>query len=107
MFEKIVNSLSRMKTIHLVMLPVLSGLVPIFIFLWLGSAGYRDTSMQYFLLILTFFLWGFMGLPMIIRKEVPWLITIRGWPAVAEGILLVLIWWGVAIGFVGLMLHTR
>ena len=41
---------------------------------------------------------------MIIRKQVPWLMTIRGWPAVLEGIILTVIGWGLTIGiWVGLL----
>ena len=96
-----------METIHLVMLPLAIGMLPISVFLWLSTAGYRDTKLQYLLIGLTFFIWGFMGLPMIRRREMPWLIRIRGWLAVAEGVLLLVIWWEVAIVFIGLMLRAR
>jgi hypothetical protein len=96
-----------MKTIHLVMLPVVFSLLPFIIIVIMGSAGYIDTPIQRFLLILTFFLLGFMGLPMIVRKETPWFITLKGWVAIVQGVVLMLIWWGIDIGFVILMLSKR
>jgi hypothetical protein len=107
MFKKIINSLSKWETIHLVMLPVAIGLLPLFGFLLLGSAGYRDTPIQYFLVSLMFFSWGFMGLPMIVRKEVPWLIVFRGWVAVVEGVALLVMGWGLAIGFMVIMFKAK
>ncbi|HVN14509.1 MAG TPA: hypothetical protein VMT73_02120 [Anaerolineales bacterium] len=107
MLNKIINALSKWKTIHLVMLPVAIGLIPLVIFLLLGSAGYRGTSMQGLLLVFTFFIWGFMGLPMVIRKEMPWLIIFRGWIAIIEGVALMLVWWALAIIFIGIMLGAR
>ena len=43
------------------------------------------------------FLWGVAGIPMIIRREAPWIITIRGWPAIAEGLFMVVACWGLII----------
>jgi hypothetical protein len=107
MFKKIISSLSKTKTINLVMLPVAIGISIILVSLVVADTGHIGNKIGGFLLSLGLFVLGFMGLPMIIRKEVPWLITIRGWIAVVEGVILLLIWWGAAIGFVTLMLRAR
>ncbi len=107
MFKKAIKLLSKMETLHLILLPVAIGILIILISLGLTSTGYIGHQIGSFLLPLGLFVLGFMGLPMIVRKEVPWLITIKGGIAVVEGIVLLLIWWGVAIGFVGLMLSER
>ena len=47
------------------------------------------------LLSLMFFLGGFMGIIIIVRREVPAvLFTITGLPAIVEGSLLTLVFWG-------------
>ena len=107
MFKKIFNYFSKWETLSLVLLPIGIGLLPLFAFFSLGSLGYRGTSIGGFLLSLTTLCWGFMGVPMIIRKQVPWLITIRGWPAVLEGIILTLIGWGLTIGMWVSLLSAR
>lgn len=106
MLTSITKLLSTMKTIHLIMLPMVLSLVPIIILVWIGSAGYRQTLAQNILSCITFFLWGCVGLPMIVRKEVPWLVTVRGWVAVVEGVILLLIGWVIAIGFIIQILNS-
>ena len=41
-----------------------------------------------FFLPLGFLVWGLIGIPMIIRRELPWSIPIRGRMAVVQGIVL-------------------
>jgi hypothetical protein len=98
--------LSAMKTIHLVVLPVIISLLPIVALVWLGSAGYRDTPAQTIFSGMTFFLWGCTGLPMIVRKEIPWLRTAPGWMASVQGIVFLTIGWGIALGFAILLLNS-
>ncbi len=105
MFKKIINYLGKMDTIYLIFLPIAVSLLPFSIILLLGSMGYRDTRIQRFLLLMIIFLWGFMGLPIIVRKEVPWLVTVRGWLAVAEGVFLMLGLWVVVILLLLAFLH--
>ena len=106
MFKNIANFLSKKETFHLILLPLAISLLPFSIFLLLGSLGYRDTPIEHFLLLIVIFLWTFMGLPMIIRKEVPWLITVRGWLAVTEGIFLMVGLWVVLIILLESFLHS-
>ena len=103
MLKYMIQHLYGMKTSHLVLLPMILSLMPILILVWLGSAGSRHTPLQNTLSCITFFLWGCVGLPMIIRKEMPWFVTMRGWAAVVQGIILVSIGWGTAMGFVILL----
>jgi hypothetical protein len=77
-FKKIINALSNKGTLYLVMLPAVIGMMVMLIALGISSTGHIGHQIGSFLLPLGLFVWGFMGLPMIIRKEVPWLITIRG-----------------------------
>lgn len=107
MFKKIINSLSKMETIHLVLLPVAIGILIILLSIGLAGIGAIGRQIGDMLLPIGLFILGFMGLPMIIRQEVPWLKTIRGWIAVVEGSILLLMGWGLAIGAVLLILNTR
>ena len=97
MLKKIRNILARMETRYLILLPLLIGAVPLIILFSLPKAEYSGTPVAEFLILLTFFTWGLMGLPMIIRKEAPWLIPITGWLAVVEGIVITLASWTVVI----------
>ena len=96
-----VNTKQRtvLNTMHLILVPVRTSLLPIFILVLVGLAGYHDSLAQAILSGLVFFLWGCMGLPMIIRKEVPWFVINHGWLAVVQGTILLIIFWGVALGF--------
>lgn len=107
MFKKIVNILSAMKTIYLVLIPVALGILLILISLGLAMISQSANQIGNFLIPFAFFIWGFTGLPMIVRKEVPWLITVRGWLAVAEGIFLMLGLWWVAIILTQAMLSGK
>jgi hypothetical protein len=107
MSKKIFAVLSKMKTIHLVMLPVIIGILIILIALGVARLGSIGNQIGGFLLAFGLFVIGLMGLPMIIRKEIPWLVTIRGWIAVVEGIILLVIGWGLALGFLGFMFSSR
>ena len=107
MFKKLLSIISNMKTIYLVLFPVALGVLLILIFLGLAKIGDGENQAGSFLIPFAFFIWGFTGLPMIIRKEVPWLITIRGWLAVAEGIFLMLGLWWVAIILTQVMVSRK
>jgi hypothetical protein len=108
MINKIINFLSKWQTIHLVMLPVVIGILIMLISIGLGNTGHIGNEIGRFLLPLGFFVWGFMGLPMIIRKETPWFMgTIKGWIGIAQGVILLLMGWGLAIGFLILMLNAN
>ncbi len=107
MFKRIVNFLSTLQTIHLILLPVAISLLPLAVFGVLGSAGYRGTPLQGLLLLLVIFLWGLMGVPMIIRKEVPWLMAIRGSLAVVQGIVIMLLSWAIILLWAGVIFRGR
>jgi len=106
MFKKIIYILSNMKTQHLVVLPIAIGISVLLIALGLGKTSHIGNQIGRFLLPLGFFVWGFTGLPMILRKEVPWLITIRGWAAVAQGVFLMLGSWSIAIILLVVLLRS-
>jgi hypothetical protein len=52
---------------------------------------------QKILIDLMVFLWGLSGIPVIIRRELPYLIPIRGWNAVVTGIFMILGSWFIII----------
>ena len=101
-FEKLIS----MKTSHLVLLPLIISLAPILILMLIGSDGYHGTPLQLTFAGLIFFLWGAAGLPIMIRREVPWFPSMNGWMAIAEGLIILTIGWGIASGFVILVLKS-
>lgn len=106
MLKTITNSRNAMRTGHLVMLPLIVGLLLILILVVLRYAGYQNTVAQNIVAGLTFFLWGCTGLPMIIRKEIPWFTRAPGWVAVVQGVLLLIIGWTIALGFAILFFNS-
>ena len=100
MFKKLIVRCSTMATVDLIKIPLAIG----FLFSVASMALFSSTShlgklTGGILLSVAFFVWGLMGLPMIIRKEMPWLIMVRGWFAVLEGVVLLLGCWATAIIF--------
>ncbi len=89
MIKKILVHLNTMSTIKLIGLCMIAGLGFILGGVLLASAGGVGKLIGGFFVPLGFLFLGLMGVPMIIRRELPWLITIRGWLAVAEGVILV------------------
>jgi hypothetical protein len=73
---------------------------------WIRFAGFRETPAQVIASGITFFLWGCTGLPMMVRKEMPWLPKAPGWVAVVQGALFVIIGWGIAFGFAVALLNS-
>jgi len=108
MLNKFFSRFSKMKTFDLIKIPLVVGFIFTFASILLyGRAGYFGNLIGSFLISFAFFSWGFIGLPMIIRKEMPWLITIRGWWAVVEGVAFLIIFWGGAIVFFVSLLSGR
>ena len=97
--EKITEKHVAMKTAQLVMIPAMGGMLLILILVGIGFAGYRGTLAYFILSGLTFFLWGCTGIPLIVRKEVPYLSIMSGWAAVVVGLIFLVIGWGIALGF--------
>jgi hypothetical protein len=56
---------------------------------------------------LTLFLWGLSGVPIIIRKEIPGFIIVRGWSAVVTGIFITAACWTILIVDIVSKLHGR
>ena len=91
MLRNILARLSKMSTLQLILIPFLISFLPLGIIIALGTLGYRGTPSQSILVLMMFFLWGLTGVPIIIRKEVPSAFyPVKGWQAVAEGILVIL-----------------
>ena len=88
MLKRLISLVSEIQTIYLVLVPAAIALLIIWLTLEFGGGD--------LLIPLALFVWGFMGLPMIIRREVPWLITIRGRIAVLEGIVVMVLSWAAA-----------
>ncbi len=98
MTKRLISTLSNMQTSRLIALPLIIGVLLMFtsMLLLIGS-NLLGKFLGVYLLPAAFFVWGSTGLPMIIRREMPWLFFVTGWLAVAEGIILVFSLWGVAI----------
>jgi len=106
MLRKILREISSARTIHLVIIPFVIGLILMLLAWELGGRKGMEHYIGGLLLSLAFFVWGFMGLPIILRKEIPWLITIKGWFAVVEGVVLMLTAWVVAFILLGVFLSA-
>lgn len=87
------------KTVHLVLFPLMISLLPILLLARIDHAGYHDTPIQSILSGAAFFLWGCTGVPIITRREIPWLPAAPGWAAVLQGTIFLMIGWGIAMGF--------
>ena len=91
MLRNILARLSKMSTLQLILIPLGISILPLAIVVGLGMLGYIGTSLQGILILMMFFFWGVTGVPIIIRKEVPSAFyPVKGWQAVAEGMLLIL-----------------
>jgi hypothetical protein len=106
MLKKAIDRFSKMNTIDLVNIPLFIGFLLFILSAIILTIGHIGNIVGVYIIILTFFIWGFMGIPMIIRKEFPYL-TIRGWMAVAEGFVFVLFGWGISIVLLVVMIRGR
>jgi len=79
------------------MIPLAVGMASLTIGAFIGNAGPVANFIGRLLIVLGFFAFGLMGLPMMIRREMPWLIHVRGWIAVVEGVGLLVCGWVAAI----------
>jgi hypothetical protein len=93
MYKKIVKWLSSLSTKQLIVIPGLVSLVPISILLLFSKGGYSARPIEDFLIPLTLFILGFIGLPMIIRKEAPGVIVLHGKLAILQGVLIMFCFW--------------
>ncbi len=91
--KKIQTTLIKMRTSQLIMIPVVLSLIPISLTLVISGGRYSKSSLEDFLVLSILILWGFVGLPMVIRKEAPWLITIRGTLAIIQGGFIMMAFW--------------
>ena len=108
MFSKLISRLSSKSTSDLIKIPFVTGLLLMGTSIVLLDRTPQSRNLVSGLLIpLGFFAWGFAGIPMIIRKEMPWLIIIKGWFAVLEGIAILVTCWGVAIILSVVLLSAR
>jgi len=102
MNKKVVIWLSRLRTSNLIMIPVILSLIPLGLDQWISGGHYSGTIAENILILSTIFLWGCIGIPIIVRKESPGLITLYGWPAILNGVIIVLLSWifvGVSLFF--------
>jgi hypothetical protein len=91
MLRYILARLSKMSTFQLILIPLVISILPFAIVAGLSALGYRGTILQGILTLMMFFLWDLTGVPIIIRKEVPsTFYPVKGWQAIAAGILLIL-----------------
>jgi hypothetical protein len=104
MFKKFIAFFSRMTTKRLLDLFLLIGLA-----LWIlsGVFLYIAPYIGGLLFILGLVAFGFMGLIIIVRKEFPWIIPIKGWLAVVEGVIFLVFGWVAAIGMIWILLIRR
>lgn len=89
-------SFSRINTRVLIAIPVVLGFFCIGIQLFVFKA-YTGKFIEDLLISFTFFFWGLSGVPMIVRKEAPGFLP-SGIFAVIEGVILVILGWGIAFG---------
>jgi hypothetical protein len=90
MFKNLLARLNTFSTMKLIWLCILIGLGFVVGGILIASIGGVAMQIGGFFFPLGFLCWGLTGVPMIIRRELPWLITVRGWPAVFEGVVLVI-----------------
>jgi hypothetical protein len=81
----------------LVMFPYLVSLLPLALLLLFFPGRYSGTKIEDLLISSMVFLWGLSGIPIMIRRELPYLISIRGWYAVATGLMIACSFWGLLI----------
>jgi len=107
MFNRLIYWLSHTTTYKLVMIPLAVGMASLTIGAFIGGAGSVANFIGRLLIVLGFFAFGLMGLPMVIRKEMPWLIHIKGWPAVIEGVALLVCGWVASIGLAWVLFSPK
>ena len=50
-------------------------------------------------IVVSFFVWGWIGVVIFARREMPWAITLRGYLAAFAGLIIAGMFWGLAIMF--------
>ena len=91
MIKKFLTRLNTMSTMQLMWLCGLVGLGFMLVGMLIFNAGGLTKLIGAVLISLGFIFYGLIGVPMIIRRELPWLIPIRGRQAVVQGISLVVV----------------
>ena len=89
-----------MRTSDLIRIPAILSFIPLGVDQWVSGGHYSGTTVENILILSTIFLWGCIGIPIIVRKESPGLITLYGWPAILNGVIITLLFWV----FVGVIL---
>jgi len=88
------------STVFWILLPFFFGIF-IYIIADLGRQlayqGVLPLHVNYIVGCSVFFSWGFSGIAIIVRREVPYTFFFRGIPAIIAGGFLVLLFWGMAI----------
>ncbi len=97
MVDRLVSRFSLITTYQLVMIPLAVAITLLTIGAFILGAGPPANFIGRLLIILGFFALGLMGLPMVIRRELPWLIHLKGWPAAIEGVALLICGWAATI----------
>jgi hypothetical protein len=95
--RRLFSFLSRLGTGRLVLLFILAGLVPCAILRLVYGGHYSGTLPEDILIGLMFTLWGCIGLTIVIRRETPGFIRIRGKWAVLEGLLVMACFWSIVV----------
>jgi hypothetical protein len=88
MIKDFLTRLNTMSTMKLMWLCGLVGLGFMLGGMFVFNTGGFGKQIGGFFLPLGFLVWGLIGIPMIIRRELPWSIPIRGRIAVVQGIVL-------------------
>ena len=114
MFKKIIDAVSNPEfdILTLTMLPVIVGLLIIAWSVAFVKMGYIGDRLEGFLVALGLFVWGFSGLPMIIRKEVPLVFmfrvsVIRGWFAIVYGLFTAVGCWVASISYLAAIFRGK
>jgi hypothetical protein len=101
LWKKVRGIITSMSTLQLILLPTLLSLLPITILIRISNGHYSGKPIEDILISIIIFLWGIMGIPMILRREAPGLfLYTKGWLAIIEGILILVASWSVAIALV-------
>ena len=97
MNTSIATQRSVMKIQQLILGPTVVSLLLLLALVGLRAAGYHDIIARSLLACVMFFLWGCIGLAIMIRREIPWLSMLPAWVAVVQGTILMVIGWGVGL----------
>lgn len=95
--KRFFSRLSSLGTGWLVLLFIVAGSVPFAILRLVYGGHYSGTWPEDILIGLAFTLWGCIGLPIVIRRETPGLVRIRGKWAVVDGLLVMLCFWSIVV----------